>query len=154
LVKRDINSIFAPKVVEQFLLSCDLNTRAYRSSTNPLGVLKFLVMLCFDKTNGSQELQVNIDELDDEEAPCIALKNMSIGDVCPQEPQQEQDQPSHVQAQPQLKMEIKTINKKAIINGEMRKIKTMKMKRKFNHQEAKCLTQESTEPFEEIIRWT
>jgi hypothetical protein len=25
--------------------------------------------------------QVDLDELDDEEAPCIALRNMSIGDV-------------------------------------------------------------------------
>jgi hypothetical protein len=26
-----------------------------------------------------------IDELDDEEALCVALRNMSIGDVCPKE---------------------------------------------------------------------
>jgi hypothetical protein len=36
----------------------------------------------FDETNGSQVEQVDLDELDDEEAPCIALRNMSIGDVC------------------------------------------------------------------------
>jgi hypothetical protein len=37
------------------------------------------------------------DELDDEEAPCFALRNMSIGDVYPKEskePPQAQDQPS------------------------------------------------------------
>jgi hypothetical protein len=48
----------------------------------------------FDETNGSQ---VEQDELDDEEAPCVALRNMSIGDVCPkesEEPPQAQDQPS------------------------------------------------------------
>jgi hypothetical protein len=39
----------------------------------------------FDETNGSQEEQVDLDELDDEEAPCVALRNMSIGDVCPKE---------------------------------------------------------------------
>jgi ribosomal protein L12E/L44/L45/RPP1/RPP2 len=41
--------------------------------------------------------QVDLDEIDDEEAPCIALRNMSIGDVCPkvsEEPTQTQDQPS------------------------------------------------------------
>jgi hypothetical protein len=41
--------------------------------------------------------QVDLDELDDEEAPCIALRNMSIGDVCPKEskePTQAQGQPS------------------------------------------------------------
>jgi hypothetical protein len=58
----------------------------------------------FDDTNGSQVEQVDLDELDDEEAPCIALRNMSIGDVCPQEhkePSQAQDQPtSSIQASP------------------------------------------------------
>jgi hypothetical protein len=51
----------------------------------------------FDETNGSQVEQVDLDELDDEEDPCIALRNMSIGDVCPKEsevPPQAQDQPS------------------------------------------------------------
>jgi hypothetical protein len=51
----------------------------------------------FDETNGSQVEQVDLDELDDEEAPCVALRNMSIGDVCPKESKestQAQDQPS------------------------------------------------------------
>jgi hypothetical protein len=58
----------------------------------------------FDETNDSQVEQVDLDELDDEEAPCIALRNMSIGDVCPkesEEPPQAQDQPSSsMQASP------------------------------------------------------
>jgi hypothetical protein len=58
----------------------------------------------FDETNGSQVEQVDLYELDDEEATCIALRNMSIGDVCPQEPEepsQAQDQPSFsIQASP------------------------------------------------------
>jgi hypothetical protein len=29
--------------------------------------------------------QVDLDKLDDEEALCVALRNMSIGDVCPKE---------------------------------------------------------------------
>jgi hypothetical protein len=39
--------------------------------------------------------QVDLDELDDEEALCVTLRNMSIGDVCPkesEEPPQAQDQ--------------------------------------------------------------
>jgi hypothetical protein len=51
----------------------------------------------FDETNGSQAEQVDLDELDDEEAPCVALRNMSIRDVYPkesEEPPQAQDQPS------------------------------------------------------------
>jgi hypothetical protein len=58
----------------------------------------------FDETNGSQVEQVDLDELDDEEAPCVALRNMSIGDVCPkesEEPTQALDQPSSsMQASP------------------------------------------------------
>jgi hypothetical protein len=51
----------------------------------------------FDETNGSQVEQVDLDELYDEEAPCVTLRNMSIRDVCPkesEEPTQAHDQPS------------------------------------------------------------
>jgi hypothetical protein len=58
----------------------------------------------FDETNGSQVEQVDLDVLDDEEAPCVALRNMSIGDVCPKESEElpnAQDQPSSsMQASP------------------------------------------------------
>jgi hypothetical protein len=58
----------------------------------------------FDETNGSQVEQVDLDELDDEEAPCVALRNMSIRDMCPKEPEeppQGQDQlSSFMQASP------------------------------------------------------
>jgi hypothetical protein len=40
----------------------------------------------FDETNGFQVEQVDLDELDEEEAPSITLRNMSIGDVYPQVP--------------------------------------------------------------------
>jgi hypothetical protein len=41
--------------------------------------------IVFDETNGSQVEQVDLDELDDEEASCVALRNMYIWDVCPKE---------------------------------------------------------------------
>jgi hypothetical protein len=47
----------------------------------------------FDQTNGSQVEQVDLDELDDEEAPSVALRNMSIGDVYPKE----SDEPTNAQ---------------------------------------------------------
>jgi hypothetical protein len=50
----------------------------------------------FDETNGSQVEQVDLDELDDEEAQCVALRNMSIGDVC----SKESEEPTHAQDQP------------------------------------------------------
>jgi hypothetical protein len=97
LVKRGRKSKFAPKAVEGFLLGYDSNTRAYRVFNKSTGLVEVSCDIMFDETNGSQVEQVDLDELDDEEAPCVALRNMSIGDVCPKEskePPQAQDQPS------------------------------------------------------------
>jgi hypothetical protein len=85
LVKRGRNSKFAPKVVEGFLLGYDSNTRVYRVYNKSTGLVEVSCDIVFDETNGSQVEQVDLDELDDEEALCIVLRNMSIGDVCPQE---------------------------------------------------------------------
>ena len=66
----------------------------------------------FDEINGSQVEQVDLDDLDDEEALCTALRNMSIEDVCPQvpeEPTRTQDQPSSsIQASPSTQDEEQT----------------------------------------------
>jgi hypothetical protein len=97
LIKRGRNSKFAPKAVEGFLLSYDSNTRTYRVFNKSTGLVEISCDIVFDETSGSQVEQVDLDELDDEEALCIALRNMSIGDVCPkesEEPSQAQDQPS------------------------------------------------------------
>jgi hypothetical protein len=97
LIKRDINYKFPPKAVGGFLLGYDSNTKAYRVFTKSTGLVEVSCDIVFDETNGSQVEQVNLDELDDEEALCVALRNMSIGDVCPkesEEPPQVQDQPS------------------------------------------------------------
>jgi hypothetical protein len=97
LVKRGRKSKFAPKAVEGFLLGYDSNTRAYRVFNKSTGLVEVFCDIVFHETNGSQVEQVDLDELDDEEAPCVALRNMSIGDVCPkesEEPTQAQDQPS------------------------------------------------------------
>jgi hypothetical protein len=104
LIKSGRKTKFAPKVVEGFLLGYDSNTRAYRVFNKSTGLVEVSCDIVFDETNGSQVEQVDLDELDDEEAPCVALRNMSIGDVCPkesEEPPQEQDQPSSsMQASP------------------------------------------------------
>jgi hypothetical protein len=55
----------------------------------------------FDETNGSQVEQVDLDEIGEEQAPCIALRNMSIGDVCPKE----SEEPPHAQDQPSYSMQ-------------------------------------------------
>jgi hypothetical protein len=109
LIKRGRNSKFSPKAVEGFLLGYDSNTRAYRVFNKSTGLVEVSCDIVFDETNGSQVEQIDLDELDDEEAPCIALRNMSIGDVCPKgskEPSQVQDQPSYfVQPSPPTKNE-------------------------------------------------
>jgi hypothetical protein len=104
LVKSGIKSKFAPKAVEGFLLCYDSNTRAYRVFNKSNGLVEVSCNIVFDETNGSQVEQVDLDELDDEEPLCVALRNMSIKDVCPkesEEPTQAQDQPSSsMQASP------------------------------------------------------
>jgi hypothetical protein len=95
LVKRGRKSKFAPKAVEVFLPGYDSNTRAYRVFNKSTGLVEVSCDIVFDETNGSQVEQVDLDELDDEETPCVELRNMSIGDVCTkesEEPTQAQDQ--------------------------------------------------------------
>jgi hypothetical protein len=86
------------------LLGYDSNIRAYRVFNKSIGLVEVSCDIVFDETNGSQVEQVALYELDDEEALCIALRNMSIEDLCPQEPEepsQAQDQPSSfIQASP------------------------------------------------------
>jgi hypothetical protein len=97
LIKRGRKSKFAPKAVEGFLLGYDSNTRAYRVFNKSTGLVEVSCDIVFDETNDSQVEQVDLDELDDDEASCVALRNMSIRDVCPkesEEPPQAQDQPS------------------------------------------------------------
>jgi hypothetical protein len=47
----------------------------------------------FDETNGSPREQVDLDDIDEDDVPTVAIRTMAIGDVRPQE-QQERDQPS------------------------------------------------------------
>jgi hypothetical protein len=106
LVKRGRNSKFAPKAVEGFLLGYVSNTSVYRVFNKSIRLVEVSCDIVFDETNGSQVEQVDLDEPQHEEAPCTVLRNMFIGDVCPQvpeEPIQAQDQPlSSIQASPPI----------------------------------------------------
>jgi hypothetical protein len=66
-----------------------------------LGLVEVSCDIVFDETNGSQVEQVDLDELDDEDAPCVVLRNMSIGDVCPKE----SDEPTLAQDQQSSSMQ-------------------------------------------------
>jgi hypothetical protein len=137
-----------------------LTTRAYRVFNKSTGLVEVSCDIVFDETNGSHVEQVDLDELDDEEAPCVALRNMSIGDVCPkesEEPPHAQDQPSSsMQASPPTQDEDQAQGdenedqeghpkRRTMIKGEMLMIKIRKMMRVQG-----CHTQESTKQCNEI----
>jgi hypothetical protein len=121
LVKKGRNSKFAPKAVEGFLLGYDANTKAYRVFNKSLGLVEVSSDVVFDETNGSPREQVDLDEIDEDDVPTAAIRTMAIGDVRPQE-QQEQDQPSSsTMVHPQLKMMNRFIKKRRVIKGEHKK---------------------------------
>jgi hypothetical protein len=93
LVKKGRHSKFAPKVVEGFLLSYDSNTKAYRIFNKSSGLVEVSSDVVFDETNGFPREQVDLDDVDEDEVPTAAMQTMAVGDVRPQE-QQDQDQPS------------------------------------------------------------
>jgi hypothetical protein len=93
LVKKGIHSKFAPKAIEGVLLGYDSNTKVYRVFNKSSGLVEVSSDVVFDETNGSPREQVDLDDVDEDEIPTAAMRTMAIGDVRPQE-QQEQDQPS------------------------------------------------------------
>jgi hypothetical protein len=93
LVKKGRHSKFAPKAVEGFLLGYDSNTKAYRFFNKSSGLVEVSSDVVFDETNGSLREHVDLDDVDEDEVPTAAMRTMAIGDVRPQE-LQEQDQPS------------------------------------------------------------
>jgi hypothetical protein len=92
-VKKGRHSKFAPKAVEGFLLGYDSNTKTYRVFNKSLGIVEVSSDVVFDDTNGSPREQVDLDDIDEDEVPTTAMRTMAIGDVRPQE-LQEQDQHS------------------------------------------------------------
>jgi hypothetical protein len=92
-VKNGRNSTFAPKAVEGFLLGYDSNIKAYRVFNKSSGLVEVPSDVVFDETNVSPREQVDLDDVDEDDVPTDAIRTMAIGDVRPQE-HQEQDQPS------------------------------------------------------------
>jgi hypothetical protein len=146
IIKRGRKSKFAPKAVEGFLLGYDSNTKAYRVFKKSTGLIEVSCDIVFDETNSSQVEQVDIDELDDEEAPCVSLRNMSIG-MCvlrnPKSPHKHKTnchlpykhlhQPKTRIRLKMMKMKIKRmihLKRRSWIKGEMKMIKTRKMIKK------------------------
>jgi hypothetical protein len=84
LVKKGRHSKFTPKVVVGFLLGYDSNTKAYRVFNKSSRLVEISSDVVFDETNGSPREQVDLDDIDEEEVPTVAMCTMAIGDVRPQ----------------------------------------------------------------------
>jgi hypothetical protein len=93
LVNKGRHSKFAPKAVEGSLLGYDSNTKVYRVFNKSSGLVEVSSDVVFDETNGSPREQIDLDDIDEDEVSTAAMRTMAIGDVRPQE-LQEQDQPS------------------------------------------------------------
>jgi hypothetical protein len=144
LVKKGRHSKFAPKVLEGFLLGYDSNTKAYRVFNKSSGLVEVSSDVVFDETNGSPREQVDLDDVDEDEVSMATMRTMAIGDVRPQE-QQEQDQLHW--CIPQLKMRNRYLKMKGWIKGEHMK---NKIRRKKCH---KLLQLKSERSLKEIIQW-
>jgi hypothetical protein len=68
------------------LLGYDSNSHAYHVFNMTTGCVETTCDAVFGETNVSQKEQVDLDLVDDEEAPCDARKRMAIGDIRPQDP--------------------------------------------------------------------
>jgi hypothetical protein len=75
------------------LLGYDSNSHAYHVFNVITDCVETTCDTVFDETNGSQKEQVDLDLVDDKEAPYDSLQRMDIGDVRPQDPN---DQPQEI----------------------------------------------------------
>jgi len=83
---------FAPKVDEGFLLGYASNAHDYRVFNNTSGLVEIAIDVTFDESNGSQG---NFDEniVGNKKSPSDDIKKLAIGEVKPQENDDEGDQP-------------------------------------------------------------
>jgi hypothetical protein len=93
LVKKGRHSKFAPNAVEGFLLGYESNTKAYRVFNKSSVLVEVSSDVVFNETDGSPRERVDLDDIDEDKVPTAVMRMMAIGDVQPQE-LQEQDQPS------------------------------------------------------------
>jgi hypothetical protein len=80
------------------MLGYDSNSRVYHVFNKDSSCVGTTCDVVFDETNGSQVERYDLDYVDNEEAPCDALRTMAIGDVRPQEVNK--DQPSSNEVAP------------------------------------------------------
>jgi hypothetical protein len=152
LLKRSKSSKFDPMVYEGFMFGYDSNSRAYCIFRKDSSCVETTRDEVFDETNNSQVEKYDLDDVDDEEAPCDALRTMAIGDLRPQEAKEDQ---------PKKMIKIKKVNKMkmmtkimrwAMTKGELSKMKMGMIKKSQDHHHS--LIQELGKPFNVPIRST
>jgi hypothetical protein len=75
---------FSPRVDEGFLLGYASNAHGYRVFNNTTSLVEIAVDVTFDESNGSQG-HISSDIAGNENLPCEVIKKLAIGDVKPQE---------------------------------------------------------------------
>jgi hypothetical protein len=88
-------SKFEKKYDEGFLLGYSTTSKAYRVSNLTSGTLEEVYDVEFDKTNGSQEEDENLDDVKGTQL-INAMKNMNIGDIRPREVTEVEDDKDQV----------------------------------------------------------
>jgi hypothetical protein len=78
----------------------DSNTKAYRVFNKSSGLVEVSCNIVFDETNGSPREQVDLDDIDEDEVPTAAMRTMAIGEVRPQEPQEQNQHSSSTLVHP------------------------------------------------------
>jgi hypothetical protein len=140
LIKRGRKSKFAPKAVEGFLLGYDSNTRAYRVFNMSTGLVEVSCDNVFDEINGSQVEQVDLDELDDEEAPCVgmcvqknpkSLHKHKINHHLPNKHFHLLKKRTWLKKKRMKTKMMSHLKRKTLIKGEMKMIKETKMIKRF-----------------------
>ena len=119
LNKKSESSKFAPKVDEGFMLGYGTNEHGYHVFNKTTGLIEIAIDVTFDKTDGSQKEQVNVEIVGNEGAPHKAIKKLAIGEVKPVKVQDEdEDTIAHVcwrslliKSDRQLKSKMEEINK-------------------------------------------
>jgi hypothetical protein len=67
------HSKFAPKVVEEFLLGYETNTKAYRVFNKSSGLVDVSSDIVFDEPNDSPREQVDLDDVDEDDVPTATI---------------------------------------------------------------------------------
>jgi hypothetical protein len=168
-------------VDEGFLLGYASNAHGYRVFNNTTGLVEIAIDVTFDESNGSQG-HVSNDTAENEELPCEAIKKLAIGEVRPQEKDDEEgtlwmtnevvdvsakvvgdkfstqanpstsSHPSHEENHQSQGMPTVVENEHESVDGEV-PLDQVNDEEEQIKDNHQCLILESIIPFKGIIRW-